>query len=218
MCRTPTLSSPWWATRLTWRRRRARCPRQTPARMQVGAGRGRDGGAAGCAVAVGLGGTAGRRRQAVQLGAGGCGGLGVAPCGSGITGGPVLAAGAAAPAACCAATMCNLLGWGLALCSSHGDVARLWRQAWACVHALGTDRLRCSVTARVAAPWGGVKRNDHWMCNARAAVSCVGILRVHGHVGACVRAYAAETGLLYFETSAKANINVAQLFDEVADK
>ena len=29
---------------------------------------------------------------------------------------------------------------------------------------------------------------------------------------------AAETGLLYFETSAKANINVIELFDEVADK
>ena len=29
---------------------------------------------------------------------------------------------------------------------------------------------------------------------------------------------AAETGLVYFETSAKANINVVQLFDEVADK
>ncbi|KAI7843613.1 hypothetical protein COHA_002853 [Chlorella ohadii] len=32
------------------------------------------------------------------------------------------------------------------------------------------------------------------------------------------RAYAAETGLLYFETSAKTNINVTQLFEEVADK
>lgn len=29
---------------------------------------------------------------------------------------------------------------------------------------------------------------------------------------------AAETGLLYFETSAKTNINVTQLFEEVADK
>lgn len=29
---------------------------------------------------------------------------------------------------------------------------------------------------------------------------------------------AAETGLLYFETSAKSNINVAELFDAVADK
>lgn len=32
------------------------------------------------------------------------------------------------------------------------------------------------------------------------------------------RTYAAETGLLYFETSAKADINVTALFDEVADK
>lgn len=29
---------------------------------------------------------------------------------------------------------------------------------------------------------------------------------------------AAETGLVYFETSAKTNVNVTQLFEEVADK
>jgi hypothetical protein len=29
---------------------------------------------------------------------------------------------------------------------------------------------------------------------------------------------AAETGLLFFEASAKTNVNVAELFDEVADR
>lgn len=32
------------------------------------------------------------------------------------------------------------------------------------------------------------------------------------------RGYAAESGLLYFETSAKDNVNVAAVFEEVADK
>ncbi|KAI3431454.1 hypothetical protein D9Q98_004506 [Chlorella vulgaris] len=32
------------------------------------------------------------------------------------------------------------------------------------------------------------------------------------------RTYAAETGLLFFEASAKTNVNVAELFDEVADR
>jgi Ras-related protein Rab-5C len=32
------------------------------------------------------------------------------------------------------------------------------------------------------------------------------------------RTYAAETGLLFFETSAKTSANVVELFDEIADK
>lgn len=32
------------------------------------------------------------------------------------------------------------------------------------------------------------------------------------------RAYAGESGLLYFETSAKNNINVTNVFEDIADK
>lgn len=74
------------------------------------------------------------------------------------------------------------------------------------------------------------ERAKKWVAELRASVANAGAL-VIALVGnkadlvdtravaeADAREYAAGAGLLFFETSAKDNVNVAELFDTIADK
>ena len=144
MCRTPTSSSPWWATRWTWLRRRGRCQRQTLAHTQVGGA----GPAAGAIQPL--------RRRLVWFGGG-----------------------------------------------------RLYRRAlWQ--RSRGTRCCCCCWLDGCPAARLLLGRGS------RAACAPVPDPPPRPPLPACPPA--AETGLLFFEASAKTNVNVVELFDEVADK